>query len=134
MRQLHVPDETAKKLGLIAHTFDVSDIELLNALLDLLNKQLPTAEKRTFSEWASHVLELSPIRSSQEVMGGDACIRSTRIPVWSLVQYKQEGLTDSQILTEFPVLNASDLSLAWEYYAAHPAEIEAQRKRHEEAA
>lgn len=74
-----------------------------------------------------------PIRTSPHVMGGDACIRSTRIPVWLLVAFKQDGTSDSRILAEFPGLNAADLIAAWDYYAANTERIESERRRHEEA-
>lgn len=66
-------------------------------------------------------------------MGGDACIRDTRVPVWTLVDYKRQGLSDVELLTAFPGLNTSDLSAAWDYYAAHSQQVDDQRRRHEEA-
>lgn len=75
----------------------------------------------------------TPVRSTPNVMGGDACLRSTRIPVWSLVAYKQGGFTDARLLANFPGLSAADLVAAWDYYAANTDQVEAQRRRHEEA-
>ena len=74
-----------------------------------------------------------PIRSTPDVMGGDACIRNTRIPVWTLVGYKRDGFSDSRILSNFPGLNAADLVVAWDFYVAHADVIEGERRRHEEA-
>jgi len=37
-----------------------------------------------------------PIRSTPDVMGGDVCIRETRIPVWLIVRYKQSGYSDDR--------------------------------------
>jgi len=74
------------------------------------------------------------VRSTPEVMGGDACIRNTRIAVWTLVDYKQQGLSDTQLLEAFPGLNAADLIAAWDFYAAHTQEVDAQKRRHEDAA
>lgn len=74
------------------------------------------------------------VRSTEGVMGGDACIRNTRIPVWLLVSYKMQGLSDSELLANYPSLNASDLTSAWDYFAAHAEEILEQRRRHNEAA
>lgn len=59
------------------------------------------------------------VRSTIAVMGGDACIRNTRIPVWTLVDYKRQGLSDPEILTAFPTLTPTDLLAAWEYHAAN---------------
>lgn len=74
------------------------------------------------------------VRSTPDVMGGDFCVRNTRIPVWMLVSYKRQGMTDTELLANYPGLSAADLIAVWDYYAAHSEEIEAQRKRHEEAA
>lgn len=74
------------------------------------------------------------VRSTPNVVGGDACIRNTRIPIWTLVDYRRQGLTDAQILEAFPVLNIADLAAAWDFYVAHGDEVDAQRKRHEDAA
>ena len=73
------------------------------------------------------------IRSTPNVMGGDACVRNTRIPVWMLVGYKQAGYSDERILYNYPGLTASDLAAAWDFYAAHSERVLAERRRHEEA-
>ncbi|HTQ10617.1 MAG TPA: DUF433 domain-containing protein [Fimbriimonadaceae bacterium] len=75
-----------------------------------------------------------PIKSTPNVMGGDACIRNTRITVWTLIDYKRQGLSDSELLAAFPGLNASDLIAAWDYYASHSEAVDAERRRHEDAA
>jgi uncharacterized protein (DUF433 family) len=67
-------------------------------------------------------------------MGGDVCIRNTRIPVWLLVEYKQQGLSDEELLQAYPALNATDLAAAWDHFATHSDEIERQAKEHHEAA
>lgn len=58
------------------------------------------------------------------VSGGDACVGDTRIPVWSLVRFRQLGRTDEDLLGDFPSLAAADLAAAWAYAAEHPEEIE----------
>ena len=64
------------------------------------------------------------------MVGGDACIVRTRIPVWALVQYQRLGWTDAQILESFPTLRQADIAQAWAYAAAYPTEIE--RALHEQ--
>ena len=66
-------------------------------------------------------------------MGGDACVSNTRIPVWMLVGYKRAGLTDEKILENFPSLVTSDLTAAWDFYAANSDRVHAEQKRHDEA-
>ena len=65
--------------------------------------------------------------------GGDARIAKTRIPIWSLVNYRRLGATDVRILQDFPHLSAADLANAWAYAEAHPEEIEAAIARNEAA-
>lgn len=67
------------------------------------------------------------------VMGGDACIRNTRIPVWLLVNYRRLGATDTDILQDYPDLNAADLINAFAYAEAHSHEIEMAIRRQKEA-
>ncbi len=64
------------------------------------------------------------IRKTPGVVGGDACVRNTRIAVWMLVESRRLGRTDAELLTDHPGLTQADLNAAWGYFAAHP-EIEA---------
>jgi uncharacterized protein (DUF433 family) len=63
------------------------------------------------------------IEKTSGVCGGDACIRNTRIPVWLLVSYQRQGLSDAKILEAYPALNAVDLANAWIYAQSHLQEI-----------
>jgi uncharacterized protein (DUF433 family) len=67
------------------------------------------------------------------VCGGDARIANTRIPIWSLVNYRILGASDVRILQYFPDLSTAGLANAWAYAEAHPQEIEAAIARNEEA-
>ena len=73
------------------------------------------------------------ITKTPGVCGGDACIRGHRIPVWVLVQWRDLGKPDDWILAGYPTLIPADLQAAWEYAAAHPAEIEEAIRLNEEA-
>lgn len=114
-------------------------IELILAALFEVNPNV-TDQRLIFEELGNFIKRAAalddelPIRSTPGVMGGDACIRKTRIPVWTLIDYKRMGLSDAQLLEAFPILNIADLAAAWDYYAAHGDEVDAQRKRHEDAA
>jgi uncharacterized protein (DUF433 family) len=59
------------------------------------------------------------------VMGGEACLRGTRIPVWLLVSYRNQGMTDGDILKGYPDLSAADLCCVWAYATAYGDEIAA---------
>lgn len=58
------------------------------------------------------------------VCGGRACIDGTRMPVWSLVNHRLIGFTESEILYNFPSITPQDLKNAWAYYKANKAEID----------
>jgi uncharacterized protein (DUF433 family) len=75
----------------------------------------------------------SGIESTPGVCGGDPRIAGTRIPVWTLEQYRRLGMTEAQLLTSYPALRAADLVNAWAYVAAHPDEIDEQIRENEEA-
>jgi uncharacterized protein (DUF433 family) len=64
--------------------------------------------------------------------GGDACIRETRIPVWTLVNYRRLGASDADILQAYPSLTPADLEAAWAYESTHPAEIEQAIRENEQ--
>jgi len=58
------------------------------------------------------------------VCGGRACIRKTRITVWGLVNSRQLGAADEQILENIVGLTPEGLCAAWDYYGEHQAEID----------
>jgi uncharacterized protein (DUF433 family) len=64
------------------------------------------------------------IERSPGVLGGDACIAQTRIPVWLLESYRRHGWSEARILENFPTLRAIDLVNAWAYCDSHRDEIE----------
>jgi uncharacterized protein (DUF433 family) len=96
----------------------------------LLNKgglALTPDEKVTLIQFLSQSLETPDqgINKTSGVMGGEACIRETRVPVWLLVSYSRLGLSEAKLLDNYPTLSAHDLVNAWNYAAAHADEIEA---------
>jgi uncharacterized protein (DUF433 family) len=72
------------------------------------------------------------ITKTANVCGGDACIRGHRIPVWSLVNYRQLGASDGEVLRAFPTINAEDVAAAWKYYESHREEIDEAIRDNEE--
>jgi uncharacterized protein (DUF433 family) len=50
-------------------------------------------------------------------MGGVPCIRGLRIPVATVVGMLAEGMTDEEILADYPDLEAGDIRAALEYAA-----------------
>src|SRR3990170_6697374 len=64
------------------------------------------------------------IERTPGVAGGAACIVRTRIPVWTLENYRRLGWSEARIMENFPTLRAADLVNAWAYADTHRAEID----------
>ena len=64
------------------------------------------------------------IEKTAGVSGGEACIVRTRIPVWTLENFRRLGWTEAAILENFPSLRAVDLVNAWAYADAHADDVE----------
>lgn len=75
----------------------------------------------------------SEIVKTPGVCGGSARIRSTRIPVWSLVSWQRQGVSDQRLLEMFPTLNQQDLIAAWSYARVEQDKIEKDIEENEEA-
>ena len=73
------------------------------------------------------------IEQTPNVCGGSACIRQTRIPVWSLENARRNGVTEAELLQDFPSLTAQDLANAWAYARSHREEIEREIVENEKA-
>ena len=97
--------------------------------------RMSRGEKARMLQWIVQDLgDAHPgIESSPDVCGGDARIVRTRIPVWTLEQFRRQGLGDADILKAFPTLRAEDLANAWAYARAHRDEIDRQIDENEAA-
>lgn len=73
------------------------------------------------------------IERNAGVVGGDACVVRTRIPVWTLENYRRLGWSEGRILENFPALHAANLVNAWAYAASHRDEINRAIQENEEA-
>ncbi|AFZ29286.1 protein of unknown function DUF433 [Gloeocapsa sp. PCC 7428] len=73
------------------------------------------------------------IEKTPRVCGGEARISHTRIPVWVLVEARRLGYTDTELLTSYPSITATDLAHACAYAEAHPDEIDLAIERNEVA-
>lgn len=62
-------------------------------------------------------LRLDRITIDPEVMGGQPCIRSLRIPVSLIVRLVAVGKTVKDILEDYPELEEEDVKQALEYAA-----------------
>lgn len=73
------------------------------------------------------------VQKTPGVCGGEPCIRSTRITVSGLVNARQLGATDEQLIENIIGLTTEDLRVAWDYYEKHAAEIDEAIRLNEEA-
>jgi uncharacterized protein (DUF433 family) len=53
--------------------------------------------------WQDHIIVTPGVRS------GKPCIKGTRITVYDVLEYLAGGMTESQILADFPDLTAEDI-------------------------
>ncbi len=72
------------------------------------------------------------ITKKANVCGGSACITSTRIPVWVLVNARNLEISESMLLDDYPTLTATDLASAWLYAEVYGEEIAAEIRENEE--
>jgi uncharacterized protein (DUF433 family) len=96
-------------------------------LKDLESKllALTPAEKERVIQLLTQSLESiqPPSTKPLEVSDGEARIGNTQIAVWEVVNAKDLGYSDGDILQAYPQLTATDLATAWDYAEAHPQEI-----------
>jgi uncharacterized protein (DUF433 family) len=71
----------------------------------------------------SLVVDQAEVAKLVEVGAGEARIGNTQIAVWELVNAKQLGCSDADLLQIYPQLTALDLVNAWEYADANADEI-----------
>jgi len=64
------------------------------------------------------------IQKTPGICGGNARIRSSRIPVWTLVSFRLQGASDEELLRNYPSLTPQDLEATWAYYASNQIEID----------
>lgn len=73
------------------------------------------------------------IEKTPGVVGGEARIVRSRIPVWVLENYRRLGWDDKEILDNYPTLQMWDLQNAWAYISANQEEIEQTIQKNENA-
>jgi uncharacterized protein (DUF433 family) len=73
------------------------------------------------------------VQRAEGVCGGAARIRNTRYTIWGLVEWRQLGLSDTEILRRHPDLTQPDLNAAWRYYERNREEIDQAIRDNQEA-
>jgi uncharacterized protein (DUF433 family) len=64
------------------------------------------------------------IEKTPDVVGGEARVVRSRIPVWVLENFRRLGWGDEKILKNYPTLQLWDLQNAWLYVSANQDEID----------
>ena len=107
---------------------------VLHEAEQLLSTMTP-AEKAQVLQWVVRDLgdAFPGIETTPEVVGGEARVVRTRIPVWLLVQARRLGTSEADLLRAYPSLRAEDLANAWAYARVHRHEIEEQIRENEAA-
>ena len=96
--------------------------------------RMSRAEKAQLLQWLVQDLGFVPgIERQTGVIGGEACIVRTRIPVWVLEQARRMGSSDAALLEAYPMLRAEDLTNAWVYARTHSAEMDEAISNNENA-
>ena len=72
----------------------------------------------------AQVLVFALIEKTPDVVGGSARIVRTRIPVWTIENYRRLGASEDEILEAFPNLRPADVRAARAYVALHADEVE----------
>jgi len=82
---------------------------------------------------AAMIAERRPLIGKTEgVCGGNACIEGTRLPVWFLEHSRQIGVSDEQLLEQYPQIGRAELEAAWLYVESHRDEIEREIRENAE--
>jgi uncharacterized protein (DUF433 family) len=64
------------------------------------------------------------IKKTTGICGGNARIRDTRIPIWTLISLQKQGASQEELLRNYPSLTVEDLAAAWLYYEKNSEEID----------
>ena len=56
-------------------------------------------------------------------MGGKPCIRGLRFTVYDLMSYLASGMTEEEILIEFPDLEKEDFKAVYDFFAHMPDRV-----------
>jgi uncharacterized protein (DUF433 family) len=63
------------------------------------------------------MVEFSRITFKNDIMGGHACIRGTRIPVSLIINLVANGMSQEEIIMEYPDIEKEDIVESLKYAA-----------------
>jgi uncharacterized protein (DUF433 family) len=93
--------------------------QLVDSLIQVIESLSPEESTLLLTK-----LQVRAIQKTPGICGGDARVRNTRIPVWTLVSFRQQGADSAELLRNYPGLTPADLNAAWAYYSHHSDEID----------
>jgi uncharacterized protein (DUF433 family) len=98
----------------------------MNTVQEIEVSKMSRSEKVKLLQWLVRDLsdEFEGIEKTEGVCGGSACIEKTRITVWVLENARRQGVSESELLQDYPTLTAQDLANAWIYVRSNREEIE----------
>jgi uncharacterized protein (DUF433 family) len=84
-------------------------------------------EPRTVAKqvsWCRTMANLNPrITVEPGKMGGKPCIRGLRFTVYDVASYLASGMSEDEILKDFPYLEKEDFQAVYEFFASIPERI-----------
>jgi uncharacterized protein (DUF433 family) len=92
--------------------------------LSFQSEVLNFIEYLVFKNERGSIANKSVIQSTPDVCFGKPRIRNTRIPVWLLVSFRQQGASNQELLRNYPSLKLTDLQAVWDYYKNNKDEID----------
>ncbi len=93
--------------------------QLVNSLVQVIEALSPEERRLLESRLKANAVQKTP-----GICGGQARIRNTRIPVWTVISFRQQGADDAELLQNYPSLTPQDLVAAWDYYEQYRSEID----------
>ncbi|MDV3353046.1 DUF433 domain-containing protein [Leptothoe sp. LEGE 181152] len=93
--------------------------QLIDSLIQVIESLTPEENKLLRTKLHARTIQQTP-----GVCGGQARIRNTRIPVWTLVSFHKQGADTEELLRNYPSLIPADLDAAWAYYQENQNEID----------
>lgn len=98
---------------------------ILEEAVQLLDKMTQAEKIRLLRKIAVDIDSVG-IETTPGICGGAPRVANTRIPVWTLVQYRNLGADDKDLLRTYPSLSAANLADAWSYYQDNKQQIDSQ--------
>ena len=114
--------------------FNSLRLRVMSILTERISREIESVPEPLLSEVLDFVLFVksrrnsadadSTIRRTPGVCGGEACIRMTRVAVWMLEDARRAGVSDADLLCDYPDLTEDDLVAAKQYASEHREEID----------